>query len=75
MVLLTNHESTIAVGTPLCHSDATWAGNAARMTSHHHRPGNEQQPGKQERVGHPEQGNRTWLKRETENQSWKSDNT
>jgi hypothetical protein len=35
--LLTNHENIIAVGTPLCSSDARCAGKAAIITSHHQR--------------------------------------
>jgi len=37
--LLKNHDKAIAVGTPLCNSAATWAGNAARRTIHHKRGG------------------------------------
>src|ERR1700749_109113 len=37
--LLTNHDATIAVGTPLCNSAAKWAGTAASRTTHHERCG------------------------------------
>src|SRR6187401_2348253 len=37
--LLTYHASTIGSGTPLCNSDATWTGSAARRTTGHNRSG------------------------------------